>query len=76
MKDEAKANAKEARELAAALAALLAGKHPGVQSAALATLATTWLCGHHPKEVRGLFLHMWVGHVLDLVKLEQQRRGE
>lgn len=76
MKAEAKTNVKEARELAAALAPLIAGKHPGVQSAALAELVTTWLCGHHPKDCRGMFFHMWVGHVLDLVKIEQMKRGE
>lgn len=59
MTTDDKAYAQQVEQLCKAIAPLLAGRPPEVQSAALADLTATWLCGHvledpEPGEVRQL----------------------
>jgi len=53
--------------LADKLGAILAGKHPGVQSCALAEALAVWLLGHNA-EMREILLTQHIGTVRGLIE--------
>lgn len=72
--DRAKAReqATEATELAKRVHHLFAGHDPGVQGAAIADLAATWLAGH-PREIRVAVLREWLKLVARVTEIEAER---